>query len=40
VVCNWSPCDLFVDVRVLICSGFNLLFIIFNFFVLEAPDDG
>jgi hypothetical protein len=42
VVCNWSLCDLFVDVCVLICSGFNLLSKInfFNFFVLETPDDG
>jgi hypothetical protein len=31
VVCNWSLCDLSVDVCVLICSGFNLLSIIFNF---------
>jgi hypothetical protein len=32
VVCNWSLCDLFVDMCILICLGFNLLSIIFNFF--------
>jgi hypothetical protein len=43
VVCNWSLCDLFVDVCFLICSGFNLLSIIFSFFNLfglETPNDG
>jgi hypothetical protein len=32
VVCNWSLCDLFVDVCILIYLGFNILSIIFNFF--------
>jgi hypothetical protein len=45
VVCNWSLCDMFVNVCVLIRSDFNLLSIIFNFliffvFVLETSDDG
>jgi hypothetical protein len=32
VVSNWSLCDLFVDVCILIYLSFNLLSIIFNFF--------
>jgi hypothetical protein len=44
VVCNLSLCDLFVDVSIVIYLGFNVLSIIFNFFlilfVLETPDDG
>jgi hypothetical protein len=32
VICNWSLCDLFVDVCILIYLGFHLLSIIFNFF--------
>jgi hypothetical protein len=40
VVCNWSLCDLFVNVCFLTCSDFNLLSIIFIFFDLETPDDG
>jgi hypothetical protein len=32
VVCNWSLCDLFGDVCILIYLGFNLLSIIFNFY--------
>jgi hypothetical protein len=31
VVCNRSLCDLFVEVCFLICSGFNLLSVIFSF---------
>jgi predicted membrane protein len=31
VVCNWSMCDLFVDVCFLICSGFNLLSFVYIF---------
>jgi hypothetical protein len=33
MVRNWSLCGLFVDVCVLICSGFNLLSVIFNFLI-------